>query len=172
MRGCGKNGGRRLAVVGLVMTLLAGCSSTPPVAPPTVVIPPHAHVKPPPRVTQPVPVRPAERPTMAASPAVVALLDEAQAAQQAGNLEGATATLERALRMQPHNALLWQRLAELRLAQEKPQMALDLALKAKHLAGSDHALLQKNWTLIAAAKRRLGDEAGALEAENQAASQP
>jgi predicted Zn-dependent protease len=116
---------------------------------------------------------PAKSPAAASAiPAVAALLAEAQTARDAGNLENASALLERALRMQPKYALLWYRLAELRLRQEKPQMAVDLALKSKLLAGSDAALVQQNWALIAQAKHRLGDSAGELEAERQAAGQP
>lgn len=154
--------------------LLAGCTSAtpPPVQAPLAAPPPPSLPRPPASASLPVPVRRVERPDVAASPAVVALMDEAQTARQTGNLEGAAAALERALRMQPRNALLWHRLAELRLQQEKPQMALDLALKSKLLAGSGHDLVQKNWALIATAKHLLGDETGATAAENQAVNQP
>ncbi|WP_221048648.1 tetratricopeptide repeat protein [Methylogaea oryzae] len=155
----------------MLAALLAGCTSTAPV-PPAQPAPEVKPPKPPAGASKAPPVRPAQKPAAAPSSAVVALMDEAQTAREAGNLEGAAATLERAVRMQPRNATLWYRLAELRLQQEKPQMAVDLALKSKLLAGSDQELVQKNWALIAQAKRRLGDEAGATAAERRAAGQP
>lgn len=158
------------------MALLAGCAGTATVRHEPVGVVRATPPSPPAQVgvvTQPLPERSGERLVVPAMPAaVVALLDEVETAQQAGQWEEAAATLERALRVQPNNAWLWQRYAELRLQQDKPQLALDLALKSKLLAGSDRALLQRNWTLIAAAKRRLGDVAGAEAAEKQAGGLP
>lgn len=162
----------RAGVAALLAALLAGCTSTATVPPAQPAPPEPRPAKPPVGESKALPVRPAQKPAAAPSTAVVALMEEAETARESGNLEGAAATLERALRMQSRNATLWYRLAELRLQQEKPQMAVDLALKSKLLAGSDHDLVQKNWALIAQAKRRLGDEAGAMAAERRAAGQP
>jgi hypothetical protein len=45
------------------------------------------------------------------------LLDTAEQRASAGHLDSAAATLERALRLEPQNPLLWHRLARLRLQQ-------------------------------------------------------
>lgn len=152
---------------GVALVLLAGCAGTS--SSQFVATAPQAGAvsKQP---IQPAPEYSVQRQAVATSPAVQALIDEAQMAREAGNYESAAATLERALRMQPRNAMLWYRFAELRLQQDKPQLALDLALKSKLLAGGDRLLLQQNLALIAHAKGSLGDAAGAAaaEAERQA----
>ena len=51
-------------------------------------------------------------------PAVIALLESAEQERQSGKVDIAASTIERALRMEPKNALLWSRLAEIRLAQK------------------------------------------------------
>jgi len=100
--------------------------------------------------------------------AVVALLDNADAQAQAGELGAAAATLERALRIEPRNAYLWSRLAALRLRQGRYGMAADLAAKSNSLAASNRALKRDNWRLIARARRAAGDADGARAAQQQA----
>lgn len=165
-----KSEGLRVAAIGMAVAWLAGCTSTGLLAPSKPE--PIKLSKPPAGTAKPSRVQPLERPAEGVSSAVLALMNEAQAARDSGNLEGAAVALERALRVQPRSALLWYRLAELRLQQEKPQMAVDLALKSKLLAGSDRALVRQNWALIAQAKHSLGDEEGAAAAERQAVGEP
>lgn len=109
--------------------------------------------------------------TPAHGPAVVALLDSADGQQQAGDLAAAVATLERALRIEPRNPRLWNRLAGLRLAQGRYTMAEQLAAKSNSLAGSDTGLKRSNWRLIARARDARGDRAGAAAARRHAATQ-
>ena len=103
------------------------------------------------------------------SPAVVALLDSADRQSNAGNLDSAAAALERALRIEPRNAVLWQRLADVRLKQKQPDQAESLALKSNTFAVDDAATRAANWRIIAKARRMRGDEKGAGEAESRAA---
>jgi len=105
---------------------------------------------------------------VAASPPVLALLTEAQNNHQAGKTEVAAAALERALRIEPRNAGLFYRLAALRLQQEQPQLAEELAKKALSLAGADARLKRHCWLLIETARRKRGDFAGAEEAQRNA----
>ncbi len=100
--------------------------------------------------------------------AVVALLGNADTQAQAGNLGAAVATLERALRIEPRNAYLWNRLAGLRLQQGRYAMAADLAAKSNSLAASNTALKRDNWRLIARARRAAGDVDAARAAQQQA----
>lgn len=119
---------------------------------------------------QPLETRPAPQavPPRPQSPAVVALLDNANRQAGSGNLDSAAAALERALRIEPRNASLWQRLADIRLRQKQPDQAESLALKSNTLAVGDAATQAGNWRIIAKARRSRGDAAGAAQAENRA----
>lgn len=102
------------------------------------------------------------------SSAVISLLKSAQLLESAGDLTAAVGTIERALRIEPRNAHLWNRLAHLRFSQGRISPAADLALKSMALAGGDIVLKRDNWQLIARARRRAGDVAGARVAERKA----
>jgi tetratricopeptide (TPR) repeat protein len=102
------------------------------------------------------------------SSAVGELLQTARTQQQAGNLTEAVATLERALRIEPRNAHLWNRLAHLRLQQQQPELAAELAAKSNVLAAADVELKRDNWLLIGQARRATGDIEGARTAERKA----
>ena len=111
------------------------------------------------------------------APAVVALqpgnvvfelVEEAEAQRKRGDFPGAAATLERALRIEPRNPHLWNRLAHVRLEQGRFDMAGDLAAKSSALAGDNSGLKRDNWLVIAQARRAAGDSAGASAAERKA----
>jgi predicted Zn-dependent protease len=102
------------------------------------------------------------------SQAVVALLDTADKRANAGNLDSAAVVLERALRLEPHNPLLWHRLAQLRLQQGQFTQAVNLAAKSNALAGSNRQLQASNWATIAQAKEKLGDANAARAAREKA----
>lgn len=106
--------------------------------------------------------------TAPSSPAVVALVSEADRNYNAGNLESAVATIERALRIEPRNAKLVYKLAALRLKQNKPHLAEDLAKKAALLATGDLVIKKQSWLLITEARRIYGDNYGANEARKKA----
>lgn len=107
-------------------------------------------------------------PPARASSAVIALLDEAGAQAQGGELDRAAATLERALRIEPGNAGVWHDLAEIRFHQGQYRQAEELAARSRHLAGGDKALQASTWRLTAKARRARGDRAGASAADAQA----
>jgi hypothetical protein len=88
------------------------------------------------------------------SPAVLALVSEAETSSRSGDLESAVVTLERALRIDSRNPTLTYKLAALRLKQSKPRLAEDLAKKAALLAADDKALKKKSWLLISEARRQ------------------
>jgi len=96
--------------------------------------------------------------------AVVTLLAEAQDALDAGDPARAGAALERALRIEPRNPLVWHRLASLRLQQKDFAQAASLAAKSSALAPADRSLRAANWRLIGAARVLAGDRAGAEQA--------
>jgi len=102
--------------------------------------------------------------------AVTVLTGRADDQRRAGDLEGSAASLERALRIAPDDAQLWHRLAAIRLEQRNYPMVTQLAAKSNALANSaDYALRSANWTLIARARRGMGDPGGARSAEARAA---
>ncbi|MBK5930008.1 hypothetical protein CCR82_05575 [Halochromatium salexigens] len=101
-------------------------------------------------------------------PAVAALAKRAEQQRQSGDAGGAAATLERALRIQPQEAYLWNRLARVRLEQGMSESASKLATRSNTLTGDQPALKRNNWEIIATARRQAGDLQGALEAERKA----
>jgi len=125
-----------------------------------------------PRLPAPRPAEPVRPPAVhapSAPPAVLALQKQAEASLNSGQLDQAAAALERAVRIQPRNATLWNDLASVRLRQHQPGLAEDLAKKSNVLAKGNRELIRRNWALIAEARRSKGDNAGAADAEAKAA---
>jgi predicted Zn-dependent protease len=114
---------------------------------------------------QPQPARPA---VTTSSPAVVALLGQAENQANSGDLDAAAASLERAIRIEPRNPLLWYHLATVRLAQQQAAQAEQLAVKSNSLAAGNRLQQSRNWRLIARARDALGDASGARAAERRA----
>ncbi len=102
-------------------------------------------------------------------PAVASLAQRAEQQRQSGDSGAAAATLERALRIQPQEAYLWNRLARVRLEQGMGDSAAKLATRSNALTGDQPALKTNNWEIIATARRQSGDIEGAVEAERKAA---
>lgn len=91
------------------------------------------------------------------SPVVQKLLVSAEQQRGLGNSDGAANSLERALRIEPKNAILWSRLADIRYAQSDWQQAVQLAAKSNTLASSNQQLLRRNWYLMANAYAAMDD---------------
>ena len=113
---------------------------------------------------------PGERdlPSVSDRPAVVALAQRARDDRRAGRHEAAAASLERALRIEPRNPLLWHRLAALTLAAGRPAEAEQLAIRSNSLTRGAPELRRRNWRLIAQARAARGDQRGATDARRQA----
>jgi predicted Zn-dependent protease len=146
----------------LLAALLAGCAAAPPETPPPQ---PSAPVETAPPATLGIPAAP---PSRAGNPAVERLIASAKADQAASRLGSAEATIERALRIAPHDARLWQQLASIRLQQGQYRQAESLAARSNSWAGGDKALRSENWSLIAQARDALGDSEGARAARQNA----
>lgn len=109
------------------------------------------------------------RPASETSSAVLALLAQANVAARDGDLAVAEARLERALRIEPRNPVLWYYLAKLRLHQGRLKQAAGLAAKSNSLDRSGNRQLQAdNWRIIAHARYRDGDLDGARAADQRA----
>jgi Tfp pilus assembly protein PilF len=100
--------------------------------------------------------------------AVASLVENARLDASAGRLANAAAALERAIRLEPRNARLWQELARLRLQQKDYAQAEHVALRSNSLARGDAALRGENWHIIAEARERRGDGEGARSARELA----
>ncbi len=99
---------------------------------------------------------------------VLALLTTAQQQQGGGDLNGAAASLERAQRIAPREPQVLYRLAEVRLAQGDAAQAEQFARRGLSYAAGRPALQASLWNLIAQARERQGDAAGAAQAREQA----
>ncbi len=102
------------------------------------------------------------------SPGVGALVMAANKTAEQGNIDSATTTIERAIRIEPRNATLYYKLALLRLKQSKPRLAEDLAKKSALLASNDKQLKKHSWLLIAKARDMQNNPEGAKEARAKA----
>lgn len=101
-------------------------------------------------------------------PAVLSLLDQADQLRASGDLNGASGRLERALRIAPEEPEVYYQLARVRLEQGGIEESVSIASQGIELADSDNALKRDLLTLIANAKDRLGDAAGATQARARA----
>jgi len=99
---------------------------------------------------------------------VLALLTTAQQQQGGGDLNGAASSLERAQRIAPREPQVLYRLAQVRLAQGDATQAEQLSRRALSYAGDRPALQASLWELIAQARERQGDSAGAAQARERA----
>ena len=112
--------------------------------------------------------QPQIRPSPETSKAALALLAKARQAANEGQLSVAEAQLERALRIEPQNAVLWHYMAKLRLHQGQISQAAGLAAKSNSLDQGDPQLQADNWRIIAHARYQKGDKAGAQDAQRRA----
>ena len=169
-----------LACLAVALVFLSGCAVGPRERVPVPVPEQQAPPPPPSRQTPSTAETRAETPPVSTPPvtppppappppsqAVVALLDTADKRASAGELDNAAAVVERALRLEPQNPLLWQRLAKLRLQQGQFGQAVSLAAKSNSLAGENRQLQASNWETIAQAQEKLGNVAAARAAREK-----
>lgn len=176
----------------LVLLLLSACTTQKPAptaprphTPPKATVPGTSTIPPvevtPPRPIAPVPGAAMPTPAPAAPqpprhladgsrvPAVQALLASAQEQVKAGKLDAAGSSLERAQRLAPQSAQVYQRLAEVRLRQQRPAEAEQLLRKALGFASST-SQQAAIWRQLAVARQRQGRNAEAQDALGRAAA--
>ena len=174
----------RSVAVAVALTALAGCATEPfkSEPPPTqtttpsqagrgptvpeVPLPAPGTAEPVIEAPPPAPV-PKERPKVAPaslSPASKALVSQAQAQRKKGDLPGATVSLERALRIEPRNPLLWIEMGRLRMDQRNYPQAEAMGRKAVSMAIGDAKTQSSAWVLISDALRARGKNPEAQEA--------
>jgi Tfp pilus assembly protein PilF len=96
----------------------------------------------------PAPAPRAEAPEPPQNAASVALLERSRGEREAGEYAAATASLERALRIDPNNASLWIELAEVKAADGDRSQAQEMARKALTLAGNDRSIAERARRLL------------------------
>lgn len=160
---------------------LAACQSSPPPrpappAPQPVPAPipqqePGSALPPAPPAPAPTPAKPKPRAVRAnvLSPASRALVAQAQAQTAKGNFPVAAASVERALRIEPDNPLLWIELGKVRAAEGNAAQAESMARKALALASDDPAAQSAAWKLVAESLKARGRNQEARDAELRAA---
>jgi hypothetical protein len=163
----------RPVVVSLLLALVAGRAAPPfqnepppPTTPSQTGRGPSLPTVPPPgSATEPVIQAPApsplpkERPKVTPatlSPASRALVSQAQAQRKRGDLPGATVSLERALRIEPRNPLIWIEMGQLRMDQRNFPQAEAMARKALSMSIGDDRTQSQAWQLVADSLRTLG----------------
>lgn len=99
---------------------------------------------------------------------VLALLTTAQQQQATGDLNGASSSLERAQRVAPREPQVLYRLAQVRMAQGDAAQAEQFARRGLTFAGGRPDLQASLWGLIAQAREKQGDAAGAASARQKA----
>jgi len=99
---------------------------------------------------------------------VLALLTTAQQQQASGDLNGASSSLERAQRVAPREPQVLYRLAEVRMAQGDAAQAEQFARRGLTFASGRPDLQASLWGLIAQARDKQGDAAGAALARQKA----
>ena len=110
---------------------------------------------------------PRERPKAPAAkltPASQTLVNQAQAQRKKGDLPGATVSLDRALRIEPNNPLLWIEMGRLRMDQRNFPQAENMGRKALSMSVGDDRTQAMAWQLIADSYRARGKNAQAQEA--------
>jgi tetratricopeptide (TPR) repeat protein len=166
---------RTLATLWLPLALAACALSRPPLPPPNTPAGP-AGTAPQPGTAQPQ--APPNEPGRPGQPAVrqfhlgaasSALVNQAHTLSGSGEFAQAAATLERALRIEPDNPLLWIELGRVRLGENNPAQADATGRKALALAVGDPTAQASAWRLIGDALRSRGRNGEAAEAEQRAA---
>ncbi|VAW93189.1 hypothetical protein MNBD_GAMMA22-685 [hydrothermal vent metagenome] len=100
--------------------------------------------------------------------AVKSLLLDARGAASSGNIARAESLLERALRIEPRNAVLWHYMAKMKLHQGRYSKAIGMAAKSNSMAKNDYTLRADNWRIIAHAENWLGNISKSKMAQEKA----
>ena len=161
---------RTLAVALTTALLVAGCatsrvSSEPPTSSPSAQPLPQASPQPLPSPTAPPPPSVVRENRL--SPATSSLVTQARAQVARGDLPAASSTLDRALRIEPNNPLLWIELGKLRLVESDAHQAEICGRKALALASGDRRSQSQAGRLLADALRAQQRNQEAREVEKQ-----
>ena len=116
----------------------------------------------------PLPRQRAAAPPATLKPASQALVSQAQAQRRKGDLPGANVSLERALRIEPNNPLLWIEMGRLRMDQGNFPQAESMGRKALAMSVGDDGTQARAWQLIGESLKARGKNPQAEEAFGRA----
>lgn len=102
------------------------------------------------------------------SPASRALVGQAQTQLASKNFAVAASSIERALRIEPDNALLWIELGKIRQAEGNYVQAENMGRKALSMASNAPRAQSSAWSLIGESYRARGKNSEAREAQMKA----
>jgi len=162
-----------LCLVAVLTYGLTGCVAPKPFEPtpapqpgdPTATSPTQS-ATPPEVAAPPEPLPPPKPRTL--SPATKALVTQAQSQMAAGNDALAASTLERALRIEPNNPLIWIEMAKLRQEEGNAAQAENLAKKALAMSTGDPRAQANAWRVMADTYRARGRNPEARDADARA----
>jgi hypothetical protein len=121
-----------------------------------------------PPASAPAPARPPQPPRENhLSPATRSLVTQAHTLLAHGDIDGASATLDRALRIEPSNPLLWIELGRVRLVDGNAHQGEVCARKALALASGDPAAQGQAGRVLADALRAEGRNQEAQQVESR-----
>jgi len=106
------------------------------------------------------------------APAIAELLAKADQSSAVGQYDAARANLERAVKIAPRDAELWQRMAMVSYAQGDWPQAKALAERSNSFTAPGSALAARNWTLIGNAELKLGNQSAAAAAFERSSAAP
>ncbi len=155
--------------------MLSGCPAPArrpqPASPPQNPAAPSASSNASPTSTSPAPGSPQPQPRPprqnSLSPATWSLVAQARALLQHGDFNGASSTLDRALRIEPNNPLLWIELGRVRLVEGDARAAEGCGRKALALASGDPGAQKQAGRVLADALRAQQRNQEAREVESQ-----
>lgn len=122
---------------------------------------------PPPRIGSDIPSEPAGSDDHLIA-AVSSLEVQAEHELETGQIDRAFTTAERAIRIDPKNAKLWNLLARIQLERSNFIQAEQLSRKSNLLSRDDRALQAENWRIISKALDQRGEKAEAKKALRKA----
>lgn len=100
--------------------------------------------------------------------AVRGLINKAQKQSASGKHQAACVTLERAIRVDSSNPLVWRNMAIVKYRMRDYAAAESMSLRSLSFVHNRGSLYRNNWKLIADARRAMGDKAGAKKAIEKA----
>jgi tetratricopeptide (TPR) repeat protein len=128
---------------------------------------PEAVIETPPPVVELPRERP-RRPAATLAPASRALVSQAAAQRKKGDLPGASVSLDRALRIEPNNPLLWIEMGRLRMDQRNYPQAENMARKALSMSVGDDTTQSAARELIGQSLKARGRNSEAEDAFGKA----
>ena len=169
----------QLSWIAAAMLVVSACTVPPPYnpAPRPTPVPPPQEQTPPETQPAPQPEPPAEQPQPlpppvvrepVLSPASRALVGQAQAQMASKNYAVAASSIERALRIEPDNALLWIELGKVRQAEGNYVQAENMGRKAASMSVNAPRANSAAWSLIAESLRARGKNVEAQAAQARA----